>query len=104
MCRDGCFAHLSIFTQLLGNVSVGDPFNLSLLACVVEIAPSLLEGRGVLLIARTFFWTALVMSLVVVGLHVNLLWVLKKMYLSVSQLSGCRAGMVRPTLIKGSVT
>ena len=44
------------------------------------------------------------MSLVVVGLHVHLLWALKKMYLSVSQLSGCRAGMVRPTLIKGSVT
>ena len=27
-----------------------------------------------------------------------LLWAPKKMYLSASQLSGCRAGLVRPTL------
>lgn len=41
------------------------------------------------------------MSLVVLGLHVHLLCAPKKVYPSVSQLSGCRAGMVRPTLIKG---
>jgi len=68
---------------------------------VVEPVLSLLVGWGVVLIARILFWNASVMSLVVFGLHVHLLWAPKKMYLSVSQPSGCLPGMVRPTLIKG---